>query len=87
MFKRNVPTHLISPDNGAIVDSSLFFNMKVYLLIFFDLLPGADGAELFSFLIGFAKVILCHPQVENPNAVHTHEQESVRDQLKEKTQE
>lgn len=53
----------------------------LHLLIFLDLLPGADGAELFSLLIGLAQVVLSHPQMENPNAVDTHKQDGVCHQL------
>lgn len=55
------------------------------LLIFFDFLSGTDGAELFSLLIGLAEVVLRHPQMENPDAVHAHKQDCVCHQLKKKT--
>lgn len=90
MFNRNVPTNLMQRGNRA---TGEFAKMLTYpfnsthrdlfhLLIFSYFLPGADGAELFSLLIGLAAVVLSHPQMENPNAVHTHKQDSVCHQLK-----
>lgn len=63
---------------GSSIKKYLFFN----LLVFLDFLPGAYDAELFPPLIGFPEVMLRLPQVENPDAVHAHEHQSIRHQLR-----
>lgn len=65
------------------MSQSQFFN----LLIFFYFLLGAYGAELFSLLRGYPEILRRHPQMENPNAVHTHKQQCIRHQLRRKSEE
>lgn len=53
-----------------------------HLLVFLDFLLGADGAVLLPLLIGRPEIVLGHPAMENPNAVHTHKEHGVRHQLR-----
>ncbi len=57
------------------------------LLIFLYFLLGAYGAELFPLLIRDPEIVLTHPQMENPDAVHTHEQHCIRHELRETSEE
>lgn len=52
------------------------------LLVFPGFLLGADGAELLSLQSRFPEIVLRHPQVENPDAVHAHKQHGIRHQLR-----
>lgn len=61
----------------------LLFN----LLIFLYFLLRAYGAELFSLLIGDPEIVLGHPQMENPDAVHAHKQYCICHQLRGKSEE
>lgn len=56
--------------------------MLLHLLVFLDFLLGADGAVLLPLLVGGPQIVLGHPAMENPNAVHTHEEHGVRHQLR-----
>lgn len=56
--------------------------MLFHLLVFLYFLLRADGAVLLPLLIGSPEIVLGHPAMENPNAVHTHEQHDVRHQLR-----
>lgn len=64
--------------------NTLTFMFNTYLLIFLYFLLGSYDAELISLLVGLPEIVLGCPQVENPNAVHTHKQHCVRHQLRRK---
>lgn len=61
--------------------------LKFNLLIFLYFLLRAYGAELFSLLIGDPEIVLSHPQMENPDAVHAHKQYCICHQLRGKSEE
>lgn len=58
--------------------------MCFHLLIFFYFLLGAYAAELFPLLIGDPEIVLGRPQMENPDAVHTHKEHRVGYELRER---
>lgn len=66
---------------------AILLKLKFNLLIFLYFLLRAYGAELFSLLIGDPEIVLSHPQMENPDAVHAHKQYCICHQLRGKSEE
>lgn len=64
---------------------AILLKLKFNLLIFLYFLLRAYGAELFSLLIGDPEIVLSHPQMENPDAVHAHKQYCICHQLRGKS--